>query len=284
MLSRFRARPVLKCAAVCVLATLAVATSASALAPQRRGGRGFGFGRPAYSTPWMYDGSFIFCRVAFSQSPYGDGAGWYVDYPRADLNLPFRTGQLTTVPISRDGRGEPNHVVITLNDPHLFECPFVMMTEVGGLWLNDDEAANLRLYLEKGGFVWADDFWGEYAWQAFESQLRKALPASEFPIYDVPLDHAIFHTVYNVKYVPQIPSINFWFGSGFQTSERGRDSAQPHIRAINNVHGNIMMVMTHNTDFGDAFEREGDDRRYFERFAAEGYSFGVNVIVYAMTH
>jgi hypothetical protein len=280
---RPRARTTLKWVAVCAIAAMAVAASASTAAPQRRG-RGFGFGRAPYSTPWMYDGSFIFCRVAFSQSPYGDGGGWMVDYPRADLNLPFRTGQLTTIPISRDGRGEPNHVVITLSDPHLFECPFVMMTEVGGLWLDEQEAANLRLYLEKGGFVWADDFWGSYAWEAFESQLRKALPAAEFPIFDVPLDHPIFHTVYNVKYIPQIPSINFWFGSGFQTSERYGDSAQPHIRAINNPRGHIMMVITHNTDFGDAFEREGDDRRYFERFAAEGYSFGINVLVYAMTH
>ncbi len=101
---------------------------------------------------------------------------------------------------------------------------------------------------------------------------------------DVPLDHPLFHTVYNVKYIPQIPSIDFWFGSGFQTSERGADSAQPHVRAIRDSTGRILVVITHNTDFGDAFEREGDDRRYFDRFAAEGYAFGINVFVYAMTH
>jgi hypothetical protein len=98
------------------------------------------------------------------------------------------------------------------------------------------------------------------------------------------LTDPLFHTVYNVKYIPQIPSINFWFGSGLQTSERGADSATPHVRAIRNSAGRILVVITHNTDFGDAFEREGDDRRYFDRFAAEGYAFGINVIVYAMTH
>jgi hypothetical protein len=87
-----------------------------------------------------------------------------------------------------------------------------------------------------------------------------------------------------VKYVPQIPSINFWFDSGFNTSERGADSQTPHIRAINNQDGHVMVLMTHNTDFGDAFEREGEDRRYFDRFATEGYSFGINAILYALTH
>lgn len=232
----------------------------------------------------MYDGSFIFCRIAFRGASYGDGGGWYVDYPRADLNLPFRMRQLTTVPVSRDRSGEPNHVVVTLTDPHLFECPFVMMTEVGSLDLAPDEAEQLRTYLEKGGFLWADDFWGEYAWQVWEHEIRKALPDGVYPMRDLPLDHPLFHTVYNVKSVPQIPSINFWFGSGFQTSERGRDSATPHVRAITDEDGRIMVLITHNTDFGDAFEREGDDRRYFDRFAALGYAFGINVVVYAMTH
>ena len=101
---------------------------------------------------------------------------------------------------------------------------------------------------------------------------------------DVPLNHPLFHTVYNVDHIAQIPSINFWFGSGYQTSERGTDSRTPHVRAITDEDGRIMVLATHNTDFGDAFEREGDNRQYFERFAGEGYSFGVNVLVYAMTH
>jgi len=118
----------------------------------------------------------------------------------------------------------------------------------------------------------------------WEHEIRKALPASEYPMGDLPLSHPLFHTVYNVPVIPQIPSINFWFGSGLQTSERGFDSATPHIRAIRNADDRLLVVISHNTDFGDAFEREGDDRRYFDTFAAKGYAFGINVIVYAMTH
>src|SRR5690242_18805479 len=89
---------------VLVAAVVAAALASGASAPQRRGGR---FGFRSFDTRWYYDGSFVFCRVSFQQNPYGDGAGWFVDYPRADLNLPFRAGQLSKIPISRDHEGEP---------------------------------------------------------------------------------------------------------------------------------------------------------------------------------
>jgi hypothetical protein len=87
-----------------------------------------------------------------------------------------------------------------------------------------------------------------------------------------------------VNSVPQIPSINAWFELGGGTSERGVDSAVPHARAILDARGNIMVLITHNTDFGDAFEREGDNRAYFDRFAGVGYAFGINALLYSMTH
>jgi hypothetical protein len=263
-----------------LVAVVLIAISGSA-APQRRGGQFSRFS--PLNTEWYYDGSFVFCRIWFRQAPYGDGGGWSVDYPRADLNLPFRTGQLTKIPISRDREGEPNHVLLNLTDPHLYQCPFIMMTEPGGLYLGADEAAALRNYLEKGGFLWADDFWGEYAWRVFENEIGKALPAGQYPIVDLPLTHPIFHMLYKVDHVPQIPSINFWFGSGFQTSERF-DSTVPHVRAIHDPNGRMIVLITHNTDFGDAFEREGEDRRYFDRFASEGYAFGINALLYAISH
>ena len=68
------------------------------------------------------------------------------------------------------------------------------------------------------------------------------------------------------------------------TSERGSLSAVPHARAISDRDGRMLVFMTHNTDFGDAFEREGDDHRYFDQFAAAGYAVGVNVLLYSMTH
>ena len=272
---------------ILVWVALAAALLATASSPQfPRRGRGLrgAFGATDFSRPWVYDGKFVFCRLAFRESFDGDGGGWAVDYPKADLNFPFRLGELTETPISHNENGDPNHVIVTPTDPHLFQCPFVMMTEVGAAFFDEADAAKLREYLTKGGFIWADDFWGEYAWSIWEREIRKVLPASEFPLVELPMDHPIFNISYLIRKIPQIPSIDFWFGSGFQTSERGFDSQTPHVRAIENAHGDVIVIITHNTDFGDAFEREGEDRRYFDRFAAEGYSFGVNVFLYAMTH
>ena len=108
-----------------------------------------------------------------------------------------------------------------LTDPDIYQCPFIMMTEPGGAYFDDDEAAALRAYLDRGGFLWADDFWGDYAFNAWSAELRKALPANEFPIVDLNPEHPIFHTLYVVPRVPQIPSIDFWIGTGGRTSERG---------------------------------------------------------------
>jgi hypothetical protein len=243
----------------------------------RRGGRGF---QPPPNPP--YDGAYTFCRIMFRNSSNGDGGGWSVDYPRADENFPFRLSELTLTPVSRGVGGTFNHAVFRLTDRELFKCPFVMLTEPGGAYFDEDEAAALRTYLAKGGFLWADDFWGEYAWSIWQSEIAKALP--EYQIIDLPLSHPLFHMLYQVTKVPQIPSIHSWFGRGGSTSERGADSAVPHARAILDERGNVMVLITHNTDFGDAFEREGENRAYFEEFAGVGYAFGINALLYAMSH
>jgi hypothetical protein len=234
-------------------------------------------------TPEDYNGAFLFCRIIFRRNPYGDGGGWGVDYPRADINLTFRLSELTKTPVTRDPREDYNHVVLRLTDPLLYHCPFIMMTEVGAAYLDEAEAAQLHDYGIKGGFLWADDFWGERAFNVWASEIAKAFPPERYPIVDLPLDHQLFHILYDIHHIPQIPSINFWAYSG-QTSERGAESAEPHVRAILDDNGRVMVLMTHNTDFGDAFEREGDDHRYFLKFAPDGYAFGVNALLYSMTH
>jgi hypothetical protein len=111
--------------------------------------------------------------------------------------------------------------------------------------------------------------------------MAKAMP--DYQILDIPLAHPFFHMLYQVNEVPQIPSIGAWFSLGGGTSERV-DSKVPHARAIFDHNGEMMVLITHNTDFGDAFEREGENRAYFERFAGPGYAFGINALLYAMSH
>jgi len=269
--------------AVVALVGVIIAVPVEAQFRQRGfGGRGFTNVRKA--TRADVDGKFHFCRLAFNSDPRGDGGNWSVDYPRADINLSIRLSELTNTDVGRDTTGDPKHLLVELKDAELFDCPFIMMTEVGSASITADEAAKLRLYLEKGGFVWADDFWGSYAWQWWEAQLRKVLPAGEYPIVDLPSEHPLFHGLFDVKQTPQIPNIGFWRNSGGGTSERGADSAVVHTRAVLDKHGRVMVLMTHDTDLGDAFEREGDDPGYFYAMSVPGYTFGVNVLVYTLTH
>jgi hypothetical protein len=275
-----RARALVSVALVCV----GLAALAASVAAQFQGRGGFRGRGPRVGPNPEYDGAFRFCRIRFRNASNGDGGGWAVDYPRADQNLSFRFSELTVTSVGRDIAGNYNHAVFSLTDPEILHCPFIMMTEPGGAYFDEAEAASLRTYLDKGGFLWADDFWGEYAWVHWENELRKVVPSGAYPIVDLALDHPLFHVLYDVRSVPQIPSINFWYGRGGHTSERGGDSAEPHLRALTDARGHIMAVMTHNTDIGDAFEREGDSREYFETFAGPGYAVGVNVLVYALTH
>jgi len=171
---------------------------------------------------------------------------------------------------------------VRLTEDALYQCPYLHMEDVGTAAFTEAEVRGLQSYLLKGGFLWVDDFWGEYAWAVFETEIRKALPSGQFPMIDIPLDHPLFHILYDVKGVAQIPSINVWLGTG-QTSERP-DSKVPHARAILDDKSHVLVVITHNTDYSDAFEREGESRAYFERFAGEGYAFGINTLLYALSH
>ena len=230
-----------------------------------------------------YDGAFHFCRGWFRSSINGDGGNWSVDYPQADVNLSIRLAELTRTPVSHDATSQPNHLIVRLTDEALFQCPFIMMTEVGSAAFSDEEAARLRTYLLKGGFLWVDDFWGSYAWNIWQTQIRKVFPPADFPIVDIPLDHPLYQSQFVVPKTPQIPNIGHWLDTG-TTSERGADSADVHTRGILDRDGRIMVLMTHNTDLGDSWEREAEDPTYFYQFSVKGYAFGINVLLYALTH
>ena len=265
------------------MGALALVLAAQVDAQLRRGGRSFFNTRQA--TPDDFDGQFHFCRVAFRNGPGGDfsSGSWEVDWPRADINLSIRLSELTRTSISKGVDGDPNNLLLQLTSPELFNCPFIMMTEVGAAQLSQTEIVHLREYLLKGGFLWADDFWGTEAWEWWASVIGEVLPADEYQIVDLRPEHPLYHAQFVVKQTPQIANIGHWsrYGDGM---ERGSDSPQANTRAILDRHGNIMVLMTHNTDFGDSFEREADDPQYFLHNSVPGYAFGINSLLYAMTH
>jgi len=81
-----------------------------------------------------------------------------------------------------DELSRAENLLLNLHQPEVFHCPILMMTEPGGAYFDEGEVANLRTYLLKGGFLWADDFWGEYAWSYWENQIRRVLPSGAYPI------------------------------------------------------------------------------------------------------
>jgi hypothetical protein len=249
-------------------------------------GRGgfFGFGAGRIATAQDFDGRFHYCRVVYRQALDGSGGSWRTDYPRGDINFSIRFSELTKANVSFDDRREPKHLLVNLGGAEMFSCPVVFMSAPGAASINDTEALNLRTYLLKGGFLWVDDFWGSYQWDHWVSQIRRVLPASDFPIFDIPDEHPIFRTQFEVRDIPQIPNIGYYMRSGGRTSEQGADSTIPHIRAIADQKGRIIILMTHNTDIGDSWEREGDDPSYFMAFGPKGYALGINAFLYALTH
>ena len=274
-----------------ILLIVLAAATAAAQGGRQRGFGGFGgYGRlpegpgvpPRYPPPDFEDGSFSVCKIQYSSVRYEEmGVGWSTDYPYAGINLMTRLSELTKTPVSRDKQGNPNYWVVRLTDDALFHCGFTIASDVGTMGLSDQEALRLRQYLLKGGFLWVDDFWGTAAWEQWSGEIQKALP--EFPIVDVPPDHSIRHEMFNIAEVKQTTNIQNWRRTG-NTRERGSDSPQADFRMIADAKGRIMVVMTHNTDTGDSWEREGEDHEFFVEFSPPGYSLGMNVLLYAMTH
>jgi hypothetical protein len=275
---------------VVFVAAFAVAAGAAAAgAAQFRQPGGFGGqGRlpeglpPRYPPKDFGEGLFTICKLQYtSVTREAMGIGWGTDYPYAGINLMTRLSELTRTQVSRDENGDPNYWVVRLTDPALFHCPMLMGSDVGTMGLSDDEAKRLGEYLEKGGFLWVDDFWGTPGWEQWAEQIHKALPGSQ--IFDIPVAHPIRHMMFPVNEVEQVTNIGNWLRT-HNTSERGADSPHADFRGIADDKGHIMVVMTHNTDFGDTWEREAESREFFEAFSPKGYALGVDVILYALTH
>ena len=235
---------------------------------------------------WEVDKSFksdvfTFVRIRYSDGRYGGGRygrKWTTDYPDAELNFSYRLQQLTSLKV------DPNGKTLALTDDELFDYPFIYMVEPGALVFDEAEVVALRKYLLNGGFLMVDDFWGEDEWENFYNEIKRVFPDRE-PV-ELDLSHPIFHSVYDLKEKPQLPSIGVahaFKGTGI-TWER-EDAEHVHYRAIFDDKGRMMAIICHNTDLGDGWEREGEDEWYFREFSEKkAYPMGINIVFYAMTH
>jgi hypothetical protein len=244
----------------------------------------YGSTPPRFPNANSFQGSFTFCRAMFG-SNRREKRGWSTDYPGAEINFSIRLSELTKTRVTRQEgeEGDPEYVVVRLTDPDLFQCPYLLMEDAGTMDLSDVEVLKLRAYLLKGGFIFSSDYWGELAKEQFDEEMGRVLPRDRYPIIDLPMDHPVWHTQFQLKVLPQMASIQSWRRTGGGITERGLTEG-PDARAIVDEHGRLMVVMVHNSDIPDGWEREGEDPEYFYRFSPDAYSVGINVFLYAVTH
>ena len=218
---------------------------------------------------------FYFTRAAYSGYGRGFGRGrppWATDYPKADLQfLTVLQRLLPTLDVY--GAEHP----IRFSDPELRKYPFVYAVEVSNMDLSEEEVHGLRDYLQAGGFLFVDDFWGTREWEAFAYQLRRVLPGRE--IIDLPLDHPIFNTYYQIDKVVQVPVVRSACNGG-PTYEQ--DGYVPAVRAILDDAGRIMVLISWNSDLVDAWEW-AEQSCYPLEYSTYAFQLAVNTIVYAMS-
>lgn len=226
--------------------------------------------------PHFPDDVFTFVRVRYGS--YRGWSRWATDYPDADLNFSYRLQQLTALKV------DPNGKILELTDPEIFRHPFLYLIEPGDLSFTDEEVRALRRYLLNGGFLMVDDFWGEDEWFNFYSEIKRVFPDRE--PQELPLEHPVFHGVYDLTERPQIPSIGAaQAGRGQGITWERPDAAEVHYKGLFDDRGRMMAIICHNTDLGDGWEREGEDPWYFKEFSEKrAYPLGINILFYAMTH
>ena len=177
---------------------------------------------------------FMFARVKYTS--HGFRERWQTDYPDSDLNFSYRLQQMTTIKVN------PNPVIVELTEDDLSNYPFLYMLEVGSISLTTEEEKGIKKYLDNGGFIMVDDFWGDDAWAQMEAQMKYIYPNREFVELDI--DHPIFHIVYDFDEKPQVPAIGIALdGRPYGiTWERGEEGRQVHFKALYDEDGRMVML------------------------------------------
>jgi len=219
---------------------------------------------------------YYFTRAVYSDYRGGTGWGrrprWATDYPKADYQFLVVLNRL----IGIDAYEGEN--AVRLDDPEIRRFPFLYALEVSRMDLTEDEVRGLRGYLEAGGFLVVDDFWGDGALQNLAYQLSRVLPGR--PIREVPLDHPLFNAVYDIREIRQVPNVGVGRRGGPTAECWGCD---PRVLGIFDDHDRLMVVINWNTDLGDAWEW-AEDPWYPLQYSTFAYEMGVNMVVYGMSH
>ena len=228
---------------------------------------------PSQWLPKPPDTEFAFTRMVYTSEAHLHDwcCGWNTDYPAADFHLIGGFNRLSRI----NAHQEPN--LMPIMNPRLFQYPYIYSVEPGYLVFSDEEVLRLREYLMRGGTYMADDFHGIDEWSHWVGEISKVLPGRQ--IVDLPLTHPIFHNVFDIPDKMQVPGEQY-VRSG-HTWEKG--GYTPMYRAILDDDGRPMVLISHNMDWGDAWEH-ADNPEYEEKYTSRAYRLEINYVVYMMSH
>jgi len=229
-------------------------------------------------TDFREPAEWVFARLMYPSIGWGGGGwqnggtSWTIDYPKGDRHIAALVRRLSII----DARSVEQPVNLD-DDDDVFYWPWLYAVEVGQWDLSDEQAAKLREYLLRGGFLMVDDFHGSQQWQVFVDSMRRVFP--DRPIVDLSDDDPIFHTFWDLEDRQQIPGLQFLY-TGRKYEE---DGVVARWRAIYDDQGRVMVAICHNMDLGDAVEHS-DTPQYPEELSAQAMRVFLNYVIYAMTH
>jgi len=216
---------------------------------------------------------------------YGGGLGgfrgffnnwWAIDYPEAEEHFMPALRRITNLTVADDS------IHLEITDDRIFDYPFLFMQQPGqGNWQpGEREASRMREYLIRGGFLMVDDFHGPYDWKVFEAAMKRVFP--DRPIIDIPDDDPLLHIFFDLNKRTQIPGRrHLRMGPGGRVVAQMQGS--PQWRGIYDDRKRLMVAINFNMDMGDAWQH-ADDPYYPAEMTGLAYRFGVNYVIYAMTH
>jgi hypothetical protein len=209
-----------------------------------------------------YDGRFSFVRLRYQGGGFRRDPGWAHDYPRADWHFQRILEEIT---LTRTLRDESN--ILTLDDPELGLYPLVYMSEPGFWTLTEAETLGLRNHLQKGGFIIFDDFRGNRDWGNLEARMREVLPEARWQ----PLDatHPVFHSFFDINHLVE----QGYYGPAQFLG----------IFEDNDPKKRLLAVANYNHDLGELWEFSDTGWMPVD-LSNEAYKYGINYVIYAMTH
>lgn len=242
------------------MAAVALAGSAAERAPAPEPEPGeFHFTRMYYNDYAGARGGFGFSR----------GGWWQQDWDDAEVHFTANLTRLTRV---NAGQNQ----VVDLLDDRLFQYPWLYATQTGYWDLSDAELDQLREYLLRGGFLMCDDFWGEDEWWVFAQTMQRLFPDRDME--ELHGEDAVLHVVYEIDEFTQIPGLRHLRQLDYLQTQQ-----PPKWFGIYDDNRRLMVGINYNQDVGDSWE-EANNPAYPVPMTTLGYRFGINYIIYAMTH